>query len=144
MNYYFTQKVKSFFFGQYLANGLKISLGILLPSLIFAGFDDLTRGLIISMGAFYVSIPDHPGPVIHRRNGMLGSLVFIFIIAIINGLINQHIWLLVIEIPLFCFLFGMLMVYGARASAAGTAALLMMIYSIHFDSASFGFIEHAF
>src|SRR5690606_23539146 len=65
-------------------------------------------------------------------------------IGIINGIINQHIWLLVIEIPLFCFFFGMLMVYGARASAAGTAALLMMVYSMHFDPTSFCVLEHAF
>ncbi|MEK6480962.1 FUSC family membrane protein [Catalinimonas sp. 4WD22] len=132
--HHYTQQLKSFFFGQYLATGLKITLGILLPSLIFAWFDELTYGLIISLGALYVSISDQPGPVLHRRNGMLVTNISIFTIALITGMINQHTWLIAIEIPLFCFAFSMLMVYGSRAAAVGTATLLMMISSMHFDS----------
>lgn len=134
MTFHLEQQVKSLFFGQYLASGLKITLGILVPSLVFAWADNLDYGLIISLGAFYVSISDHPGPVIHRRNGMLATILFIFFTVIVTGLINQHVWLLAVEIFVFCFLFSMLTMYGARASAVGTAALLMMISSIHIGS----------
>lgn len=134
MTFHLEQQVKSFFFGQYLASGLKITLGILVPSLVFAWAGNLDYGLIISLGAFYVSIPDQPGPIIHRRNGMLATIFFLFFTVIVTGLINQHVWLLAIEIFIFCFLFSMLTMYGARASAVGTAALLMMISSIHIGS----------
>ena len=137
------QQVKSFFFGQYFTNSLKITLGILVPSLIFAFFDNLNLGIIISLGAFYVSISDHPGPVLHRRNGMLATILFIFFTVIVTGLINQNTWLIAIEIFIFCFLFSMLTIYGARASAVGTATLLMMISTIYIDSMGISLLRYA-
>ncbi len=137
-----TQLIKSLFFGQYLAYGLRITLGIILPSVAFAWINDLSTGLILSLGAFYVSIADHPGPVTHRRTGMLVTSLFIFFMAIISGAISQYPWLLAIEIPLFCFLFGMLLVFGARASSMGTAALLMIISSIYLADNQENYFQH--
>lgn len=131
MNFHGDQQVKSFFLGQYLASGLKITFGILVPSLAFTWADRLDYGLIVSLGAFYVSLSDHPGPVMHRRNAMLATIFLIFLTVILTGLINNYVWLLGVEIFVFCFLFSMLTIYGARASAVGTAVLLMMISSIH-------------
>ena len=73
---------------------------------------------------------------------MLAANIFIFLTAVTSGLLNHYYWLLIIEIPLFCFVFGMMMVYGERASAIGTAALLMMVSSIYFNY-SIHFIEYA-
>ncbi len=61
MSYYQIQQIKSYFFGQYLGGGLKISLGILLPALIFAWFNDLSSGLILSLGAFLSVYRISPG-----------------------------------------------------------------------------------
>ncbi|MEQ9216881.1 MAG: FUSC family membrane protein [Cyclobacteriaceae bacterium] len=143
MKYYDSQHIKSYLFGQYLRHGIKLTIGIIMPSLFFVWADNLYAGLIISLGAFYVSIADHPGPVTHRKNGMLVANIFIFFTAVVSGFLNHYYWLLIIEIPLFCFLFGMLMVYGVRASATGTAALLMMVSSIYFKDNSIHFIEYA-
>lgn len=140
MNYRHTQQVKSFFYGQYFASGLRITLGILLPSLLLGGLDKLETGLMVSLGALYVSITDHPGPIKHRKNGMVYANLFIFLTALLTGLIYQHAWLLSIEILLLCFIFGMFANYGARASAIGTAALLMMISSMHLNTVTNNFI----
>lgn len=143
MNYRHTQQIKSFFYGQYFASGLKITLGILLPSLLLGGLDKLATGLMVSIGALYVSITDHPGPAKHRKNGMAFANLFIFLTALLTGLINQHVWLLAIEIPVLCFVFGMFSNYGARASAIGTAALLMMISTMHLNTLSINYITAA-
>lgn len=124
-------QVKSFFNGQYFANGLKITLGIVLPSLVLSGLGYLQMGLYMSMGAMYVSITDHPGPIKHRRNGMLFANGFMFLTALTTAYLHDRPWLLAIEIPVLYFIFGMFTSYGARASAVGTAALLMMIASMH-------------
>lgn len=137
------QQLKSFFFGQYFANGIKMTIGILIPSLVCAWFNYLNYGFLLSLGAFYVSLSDHPGPVLHRRNGMLATILSIFFIVILTGMINQNIWLLGAEILMFCFLFSMLTIYGARASAVGTAALLMMISIIYVDSMDISLLLYA-
>lgn len=122
-----TQDLKYFLFSQYLADGVRITLEILLPSVIFAQFGMLTTGISISLGALCVSIADAPGPVEHKRNGMLYCNIFIFAMALLTGFLNYNIFLLGLLILFSSFFFTMFTVFGNRASSIGTAALLILI-----------------
>ena len=121
---------KQFLLSQYFYDGIKITLGVILPSIICYQLDQLQVGITISLGALFVSITDNPGAISHKRNAMIAANVFIFIMALIIGFTNKFGILLAFEIPIFCFIFSMLTVYGARASAVGIAALLVMIVGI--------------
>ena len=68
-----------------------------------------------------------PGPVKHKRNGMLYCNIFIFLMALLTGLLTDNIFLPGLLIALSSFFFSMLSVYGNRAALIGTAALLVMI-----------------
>lgn len=125
-----SREIKSFIFGQYFSDGIRITIGVLLPSLVFFQLGLLEVGLTISLGALCVSIPDNQGPVIHRRNGMLFCILFTSLTALITGAINSFPVLLGVELVILCFFFSMFSVYGARASAVGTAALLVLILTI--------------
>jgi len=125
-----TREIKTFIFSQYFSDGLRITLGVLLPSLLLAQYGELQTGIILSLGAVCVSISDNPGPLIHKRNGMLFCILFVCITAVLTGFINEQPLLLFFEIPLFCFFFSMFSVYGNRASSVGTAVLLIMILTI--------------
>lgn len=129
-----SREIKSFIFSQYFSDGLKITFGVLLPSLISYHFDQLSIGLTISLGAFCTSIADNPGPINHKRNGMLFSILFVFLTSILTGLINKYPILVGLEILLLSFIFSMFSVYGDRASSIGTASLLIMILSIDPDA----------
>lgn len=122
-----TQEIKHFLFSQYLADGLRITLEIVLPSIVFAQLGKLEIGITISLGALCVSISDAPGPVKHKRNGMLYCNIFIFIMALLTGLCNNNVLLLGLLIIISTFLFTMFSIYGNRAASIGTAALLVMI-----------------
>jgi uncharacterized membrane protein (TIGR01666 family) len=122
-----TREIKYFFFSHYFSDGLRITFGILLPALFLAHFNQIEAGLTLSLGALCVSITDSPGPVIHKRNGMLYCNLFIFVVALATGYAHQHVLLMGLEVLLFSFLFSMFPVYGNRAGALGTAALLVMI-----------------
>ena len=121
---------KQFLLSQYFYDGLKITLGVILPSIICYQLDQLQIGITISLGALFVSITDNPGAISHKRNAMITANVFIFIMAIIIGFTNRFGILLAIEIPVFCFVFSMFTIYGARASSVGIASLLVMIVGI--------------
>ncbi|HTE00288.1 MAG TPA: FUSC family membrane protein [Mucilaginibacter sp.] len=125
-----SREIKSFFYSQYFSDGLRISLGILLPALIFTQFHLFELGLTLSLGALCVSVVDIPGPVTHKRNAMAVCNLCIFIVAIITGFARLHVITLGIEITLLSFIFSMFTVYGNRATSVGTAALLMMIFMI--------------
>lgn len=125
-----SREIKAFIFGQYFSDGLRITFGVLLPSLLLAQLGQLSIGVSISLGALCVSLTDNPGPVNHKKNGMLLCNLFIFLTAVLTGLINKNSYWVGLEIILLCFLYSMFTVYGNRASAIGTAALLVMILTI--------------
>lgn len=131
-----SREIKSFIFGQYFTDGLRITIGVLLPSLIFYHLNLLSVGLTISLGAVCISIADTQGPINHKRNGMLYCNILVFLTALLTGLLNHYPVLIGLEILVLCFLYSMLSVYGNRASSIGTAALLIMILTIDQEAIS--------
>ena len=121
------QRIQFFLFSQYLADGARATLEIILPAIIFTQFGRLDLGLMMSTGALCVSLTDGPGPVEHKRNAMLFCMFFTFLMTLITGLINNNIYLLGILIVLSAFFFTMFSVFGNRAAALGTAVLLVMV-----------------
>jgi uncharacterized membrane protein (TIGR01666 family) len=124
------RNVQDFLLSTYFADGLRITLGVLLPSLILAQFGHLKLGMTLSLGALCVSVVDTPGPIVHRRNAMLVTTALIFLISIIVGLTNTNVYFTAILLFAFTFLFSMFFLYGNRAAAIGTASLLILVLSI--------------
>lgn len=122
-----TREIQSFFYSQYFSDGLRITLGVLLPSLVLAQFGQLETGLTLSLGALCVSGADNPGPVTHKRNGMAICSALMFVVAITTGFARLNIFTMGIEIVIFAFFFSMFTVYGNRAASVGTSCLLIMI-----------------
>lgn len=122
------REIKSFFYSQYFSDGLRMSLGILLPSIILIQFNQFDLGLTMSLGALCICSIDNPGPVYHKRNAMAVGLICLFVVAVITGFARLNVFTLGLEITLLCFLFSMFTVYGNRAASVGTSALLVMIF----------------
>jgi len=124
------KEVKSFFFSQYFSDGLRISLGILLPTLILQQFNQFDLGIALSLGALCISVIDSPGPVLHKRNAMGVGNLCLFIVAVTTGFARLNVFTLGLEVTVFSFLFSMFIVYGNRAASIGTSSLLIMIFMI--------------
>lgn len=122
-----SRDIKYFLFSQYLADGIRVTLGIALPVIIAAQLGRIDVGLIMGTGALCVSITDIPGPVEHKKNGMLYCNAFIFGMALLTGFMNHHVLLIGLLIAVATFFFSMFSIYGNRAALVGSAALLAMI-----------------
>ncbi len=122
-----TRHIRYFLFSQYLADGIRITLEIILPTIICAYFGRIDLGITISLGALCVSISDAPGPVVQKRNGMLYCNIFLFLMALLTGIANDNNILLALLILFSAFFFSMFTMFGSRAASVGTAALLVMI-----------------
>ena len=61
---------------------------------------------------------------------MLFCTAFAFIVALLTAVCRTNPYLLGLEIALVTFFFSMFVVYGARATGVGNAAILMMILTI--------------
>lgn len=127
----YIKEYRRFIYGHYLADGIRITIGVLLPSLILGYYDQLQTGIALSLGALSASIPDNPGPIHHRRNGLFACCAITFIVALVVGFSLQYKWLFMVLLPLLCFFFSMIGVYGARVTSIGIAALLVMVMMTH-------------
>lgn len=135
---------KNFMYTQYFSDGVKITLGILLPSFLLFQLNYLEVGITLSLGAMCASIADSPGPWLHRKNGMIYTILFTFLTALLTALINFNAYLMAVEIFILCFLFSMFYVYGTRAASVGTAALLVMVLNIIPGKTALKPFEHSF
>jgi uncharacterized membrane protein (TIGR01666 family) len=124
------RNIHDFLLSTYFADGLRITFGVLCPSLILAQFGMLQYGMTLSLGALCVSVVDSPGPIVHRRNAMLVTTSLITIISILVGLTNNNIYFTAIVLVISSFIFSMFFLYGLRAASIGTASLLIMVLSI--------------
>jgi uncharacterized membrane protein (TIGR01666 family) len=125
-----SKRLKQFLYSQYFGNGFRVTLGVLLPSLLFFQTNNIEVGIALSLGALCVSIPDNPGPAYHRRNAMLITAVSIFVMALSIGLLVPYVWATALLIAVSCFVLSMLNVFGARAAAIGSSVLIVLILGI--------------
>ena len=125
-----THTINQALHSQPFIDGLRITAAILLPALLFFANGMAALGFTFALGASCVSITDAPGPIIHRKNGMLVAVGLNFLVAAVTLLVQSNVYLLGLEVILFSFLFSMFMVYGARATAIGSGALLIMILNM--------------
>lgn len=124
------RSIQDFLLSTYFADGLRITIGVLCPSLILAQFGMLQYGMTLSLGALCTSVVDSPGPIVHRRNAMLITTGLLFFISIIVGLTNLNIYVTGILLVACSFIFSMFFLYGNRAASIGTSVLLIMVLSI--------------
>jgi len=122
--------IQDFLLSTYFADGLRITIGVLLPSLILAQFGMLKFGMTLSLGALCVSVVDTPGPIVHRRNAMLITSALICTFSILTGLTNKSHYFIAFLLGISSFIFSMFYIYGVRAAAVGTATLLIIVLSI--------------
>jgi uncharacterized membrane protein (TIGR01666 family) len=123
-------EVRYFLYSQAFADGLRITMAVLLPALIgnYTGWAE--EGMAMALGALCVSLTDAPGPLLNKRNGMLICGAFVFCVTILTGLTSHNVYLMGAVIVLVTFFFSMFNVYGARAAAVGNAVVLAMILAM--------------
>ena len=124
------RNIHDFLLSTYFADGLRITFGVLCPSLILAQFGMLQLGMTLSLGALCISVVDSPGPIVHRRNAMLITTALLFIISILIGVTNKNFYVTGTLLVVCSFIFSMFFLYGNRAASIGTAVLLIMVLSI--------------
>lgn len=126
----YIKQYKSFINSHYFNGAIRITVGITLPAILLSGFHNLAAGVSVSIGAMCVGNTDGPGPIHHRRNGMIACVLIIFLVTLFIGLASWSPLLTGTLVFLFCFIFSFIGVYGARASSIGVNALLVMVLNV--------------
>ena len=112
---------RSFINSYYLSEGIRITAGLTLPTIIGTYLHHENIGITMSIGAVCVTIVDSVGPILHRKNTMLVCNAVIFITSLLTGFAVASALATGILIAVFCFIFSMIGVYGARAATTVVA-----------------------
>ncbi len=119
-----TGRYTSFFSTHTFYEGLRITIGIMVPVLLAARYDEIGWGLAMALGALCVSLTDHAGPVHHRVNGMLSAIAFIAVSSLAIGYALPYQWLTILLLGFFSFFFSIIGIFGTRAASLGTSVLV--------------------
>ncbi|HVW60645.1 MAG TPA: FUSC family membrane protein [Puia sp.] len=139
----YIREYKSFINSHYLNGAIRIVVGITFPAILLGYLNNLGTGIAVSIGAMCVANTDNPGPIHHRRNGMVACVIIIFIVSLLTGLVSGSRLLTGILVFACCFVFSMLGIYGNRASSIGVNALLVMVLNIDDPRAGWGSLINA-
>ena len=126
----YLQEIQRFTTSHYWNSGVRITSGVVVPLLIMLHQGWLSSGIPFLFGALFVSLTDTPGPIHHRRNGMLVAITLNTFVVLVTSLLYQYQVLVLAEVVVFGFFFSMLGIYGARAGAIGTLALVIMLINM--------------
>ncbi|MDP4148924.1 MAG: FUSC family membrane protein [Bacteroidota bacterium] len=126
----YIREYRSFVNSYNLSGALRITFGILFPAVLLSFFGDLSVGIVVSLGAMCVGNTDNPGPIHHRRNGMIACILILFIVTLLTGAASVSYPLMGTLLFLFCFVFSMMSIFGNRAGSIGLNALLVMVLNI--------------
>ena len=124
---HWVQEVRNFIYSYHFSTGLRTTISVVVPSVVFSLLGDLPMGIEISLGALATALSDVPGTALHKRNGILTAIAFIFFTAVGTSLIAPYPLLMMGWILACCFANGMLLVYGNRGGNIGIACLLVMV-----------------
>jgi uncharacterized membrane protein (TIGR01666 family) len=126
----YIREYRSFINSYNLSGAVRITFGILFPAMLMGYFNNLPAGIVVSLGAMCVGNTDNPGPIHHRRNGMIACILIIFAVTLLTGFASGSSLLMGCFVFLFCFVFSMMGIYGSRAGSIGVNALLIMVLNI--------------
>ena len=121
---------KRFINSHYLSGAIRVTAGITLPAILLGYFNNLSAGIVLSIGAMCVANTDNPGPIHHRRNGMIACVLIIFGVTLLTGWASGSALMTGLLVVVFCFVFSLMSIYGNRASSIGVNALLVMVLNI--------------
>lgn len=131
-----TKEISHFFYSQYFAEGLMITLGCIIPLLVCVYLGYLNEGTLISFGALLIGLSDTPGAPSHRRLGMLSTIGIGIVTYLIIVFVNFSIPLTTIAIAVLSFLFAMFAVFNARAATVGAMCTLLMLFNVQHEITS--------
>ncbi|MCF2444853.1 FUSC family protein [Dyadobacter sp. CY345] len=128
MNY--LNEFRKFISSHYLYTGVRLTLGAVIPCLIFHHYGILSDLIAFPLGTLLIGTTDNPGPLHRRRNSLMIAIVTCFVVACITGFLRDIPFLAFVEIIIFGMFFSLVGVYGNRANSVGLIALLVFVFNI--------------
>jgi uncharacterized membrane protein (TIGR01666 family) len=141
MNY--LDEFKKFLSSHYLYTGLRLTLGAVIPCLIFNHYGVLGDFIAFPLGTLLIGSTDNPGPFVRRRNSLLVAILSCLAVTFIAGFLRHIHFAVFAEIIIFGLFFSLVGVYGNRVNSIGMISLLVFVFNIDDHLAGESVVRHA-
>jgi uncharacterized membrane protein (TIGR01666 family) len=128
MNY--LDEFRKFISSHYLFTGVRLTLGTIIPSVIFYHYGMLSEMIAFPLGTLLIGATDNPGPYHRRRNSLLIAILTCFVVACVTGFLRHIHFVVFLEIIGFGMFFSLVGVYGNRVNSIGLISLLVFVFNI--------------
>ena len=105
------QKTRFFVNSQPFHEGLKITIAVLIPVLMFTFFGQLHHGVTLGIGSIIASTPDLVGPYRERRQSLFINVIVIFAMSMLTRILPFSDFFLGLFMAFFSFAACMLAVF---------------------------------
>ncbi len=117
---------RKFATSQAIYSAVRITLSIVLPSVVLAHFGVLKEYFLFPLATSFVGLTDQAGPFVRRRNALLIAVALFFIVAVTANLLMNYPLLIYAELIFFGIVLTMIGVFGQRMAAVGGLALVVL------------------
>ena len=115
----------------------------MIPAIVLFRLGLLGLMINIPLGALFTALSDPPGPPLHRRNGLIASIVLNFSMVLLAGISNPYPWLIGTELVILSFVLSMLSIFGSRAGSIGLTSLIVFLLHMMDHQRSIHMVEQA-
>src|SRR5690606_35590498 len=121
------QEISSFFYSQYFAEGIRITLGSIIPIIVCALLGEFEKGTLISLGALIIGLSDTPGAPQHRKLGMYYCLLLSAITILITAIANDYLYIMTVILAVDYFFFAMMDVFKSLSATVVILVIYVML-----------------
>src|SRR3954467_7312876 len=117
---------RTFVHSHYFATGLRAATGVIGLTLLALAVSDLRTAMTVCIGALCTSLMDLPGPLRHKFNEMLASVLLGSAVTLLISLCAPVHWLLGVMVAVVSFFASMMVAFGRKGMPLQFAALFAM------------------
>ena len=134
---------RTFLYSHYFSTGLRIATGVLGLTLLTLWATRLEIAMVVCIGALCTSLMDLPGPLRHKFNEMLASVLLGSAVTLVISLCAPVQWLLYIMVAVVSFFASMMVAFGRKGMPLQFAALFAMSLAMQTELRPLQAIGHA-
>ncbi|MGO4378909.1 FUSC family membrane protein [Pseudoduganella sp. RAF53_2] len=127
---HYALNLRTFFYSHYFHLGLRFGAGLVgIIGLTLWAFD-VHIAMSVGIGALCTALMDMPGPLRHKFNEMMASVLLCTTVTLVISLFGPYFWPLMALLVAVSFFASMMVVYGKKSMPLQLATLFIMTMSI--------------
>jgi len=126
---HYALNLRTFFYSHYFHLGLRFGAGLMGIIALAQWIAGVHIAVSVGIGALCTALMDLPGPLRHKFNEMMASVLLCTVVTLVISLCGPYFWPLMVMLVAVSFFASMMVVYGKKSMPLQLATLFVMTMS---------------